>query len=310
MNEEQIKPIVQAYIDQAMAGIEKENPKLDFKRGWYDLTNEIEGNEFIKDASAIANTPGLDGFIIIGFDEKTNELFSTKFSDSKLKNSNELMGYINKRVDRAFQVSYFNLLINEHFLSVLHIPPSFDKPHVIRNYQNNKREEQHRVFIRNGSSTRIANKYDLDFIAYDRKNLMPEYSLHISSSQKLNNLNWISSEYKIKCDSFLTIENNGLRPVAINEISLNFYYDIDQQMEFISSRNMLTQNSESIKASNLIISPGSIEKYHIELKSKESFFNEDHKIELLREEFKRLKNIDAAIKINTGRVLQLKLELY
>ena len=67
-------------------------------------------------------------------------------------------------------------------MSILHIPPSFDKPHLIKNYKNEKgREEQHRIFVRHGSTTRLANKYDIDFMNYDKKNLVPEYRINLSS---------------------------------------------------------------------------------------------------------------------------------
>lgn len=46
---------------------------MDFKTKWYDLTNETEINEFVKDTSAIANTPGLHGFIVIGYGELVEE---------------------------------------------------------------------------------------------------------------------------------------------------------------------------------------------------------------------------------------------
>ncbi|MGB7291653.1 MAG: RNA-binding domain-containing protein [Thermodesulfobacteriota bacterium] len=51
---------------------ETERPKLDVKRKWYDLSenNKRDVEEFCKDLAAMANTPGPEGHIIIGVDEK------------------------------------------------------------------------------------------------------------------------------------------------------------------------------------------------------------------------------------------------
>ena len=45
MNEQQIKTIIQNYLEQAQQGLVNENPKLNFKLKWPDLKNETEINE-------------------------------------------------------------------------------------------------------------------------------------------------------------------------------------------------------------------------------------------------------------------------
>ena len=85
MTEAQLIPITESYIIQSEEGLEKENLKFDFKKKWYNLKDEGEINEFIKDTSAIANTVGLDGFIIIGFDDAEKEFQIQNFQTVALK---------------------------------------------------------------------------------------------------------------------------------------------------------------------------------------------------------------------------------
>lgn len=259
MSETQIKAIIQGYLQDAINGMSKENPKLDFKAKWYDLTLDNELNEFIKDTSSIANTPGLDGFIVIGFDDKNKTFLDSTFSQSGLKDSNELTGIIIKRVDRNFVLVCYDVNIDGHKLSVLHIPPSFDKPHVIKNYKKGLREEQHRVFIRHGTTTRLATKYDLDFIAYDRKNLTPEYSLYLSMSRASIEAS-LNSDSRIEMIIGLVIENNGQRPVAITSIQLTFVYS-KLEMFFTSVENRRQLIRKRLRIANLTLQPNEIKRF-------------------------------------------------
>lgn len=299
MTEEQIKPIVESYINQAIQDLDKENPKMDFKSEWYNLKEELGINEFLKDTSAIANTPGLDGYIIIGFKDKKKEFFPATFTDCGLKDSHELVGLINSRVDRAYDIAVFNLLLGENKISVIYIPPSFDKPHVIRKYEGkNGKIENQRVFIKNGSTTRIATKYDFDFISYDRKNQIAEYSLHLSSSKDSYYPNWDDGQKKFKLGLNLIIENNGLRPVAIYEIVLKLHY-LDFEIEFISLYNKELQTSQSVKISNFVVSPGAINSYPLlvfQSVEKQSF----HTYEIFLKKYKEFSKLSCTIKLNTG----------
>jgi hypothetical protein len=258
MTEREVKTIVQSLIAQSMQGLDKESPKLDFKKKWYPLKEERGLNEFLKDTTAIANTPGLDGFIVIGFDEKNKTFHSTTLKDSGLNDDNELVGVLMKHVDRPFVLNHFNIELEGAFLSVLHVPPSFDKPHVIRIYKTPAgHEERERIFIRNGSTARMATKYDHDFINYDRKNNLSEYSLIISAAKLgFNAYQGIGS---VDLTAGLIFENNGLRPMAIYEIVLTLCQD-DYRMSFISKTNKEEPYNTHIKVSNIIVRPGDIVK--------------------------------------------------
>ena len=177
MDIERIQHIVHEHIEQSLMDIDKESLKFDFKYEWYPL-NSLKGiNEYLKDVTAMANTYGLDGFIVIGFDERRKQFKPAKFDDSGLKDTNELNKIIIKRVSHLFEFNSYDLIINGSALSVLHIPPAWEKPFFIRNYQtfdkqNKIKKEYHqKVFVRKNTGTFAASKYDIDLMYYDRKTL-------------------------------------------------------------------------------------------------------------------------------------------
>lgn len=134
MDLETIKAKVKEHIEQSKAGLSKEDVKFDFKAKWHDLSTGPGKNEFLKDTSAIANTFGPDGFLVYGFDEKNNQFTGAKFSDSNLRDSNELYGILVSGLGEAFDLNLYEIEIDGTFLSVLHIPPALNKPFVIKNY--------------------------------------------------------------------------------------------------------------------------------------------------------------------------------
>lgn len=311
MTEEQLIPIIESYINQSIQGLDKEDPKFDFKRKWYDLTKKNEINEFLKDTTSIANTVGLDGFIIIGFDEKTSKYYPAKFSDCNLRDSNELNGLIIKRVDRLFQISNYDIEIDNNQLSILHIPPSFDKPHVIRNYiYKNGKEEVHRIWVRHGTTTRIATKYDIDFMNYDKKNLIPEYLIYMSSSLMGYIANLYPSntgESKIRLKLNLNFENAGHRPVAINKIVLELKWP-DSSYKFISSLNIEASSNQHIKVSNIVIQPGRINNYTSLIFSSERTFDKSS-LNNFQSKIPGILNLIAIISLNTGKEITIEVEI-
>ena len=235
MSLDEIVVRITSYVSQAQTGFEIESPKVDFKREWYDINQPKSLMEFIKDTSAIANTFGPDGFIIIGYDDKKKTFHNCSFSHSGLKDTSSITDIINKHVERLFSINYYEAEIIGHKLGILHIPPSIDKPHVIRLYKTFKGENQipheHRIFIRKGTGTFPASKYDLDLMYYDKKNIQPDYELYASSSV-LNILFFepASINYdKVPISFNITInmENTGRRPVSITSFKfiLSVYSD-------------------------------------------------------------------------------------
>src|SRR5690606_23865125 len=120
--------------------------------------------------------------------------------------------------------------IDDNPLSVIHIPPSIDKPHVIRLYQtfekdgNLKKEEEHKMFVKKGSRAFPASRYDIELMYYDRKNIIPEYNLHLSYFDSTCGFN-IRYNQGIVFSFYPTIENTGLRPVAISRLLTNILFE-------------------------------------------------------------------------------------
>src|SRR5689334_13018600 len=211
LSEEEIKIKVTDYIRQSQNGATKENDKFDFKQEWYDLSTDQGKSEFIKDTSSIANTFGPDGLIVIGFNDKTNTYHPAYFKDSRLRDVSELNKLINSKVKDGYDVIVHDFEVEGKPLSILQIPPSLSKPHVITLHRN----EQNRIFVRKGTSTWPASKQDLELMFYDRKNIVPEYEIHCTYSVPSINAT-INDELAFKF--YLHVENSGRRPVAIKRI--------------------------------------------------------------------------------------------
>ncbi len=275
MERSEIEKTVNSYIAQDMGGQEIENPKCDFKAKWYDLKNLKDINEFLKDTSAIANTFGPDGLIIIGYDNKQKSFTQSSFSDSNLNDTSQLSDLINKRIDRLFDIAVYDFLINENKISVLHIPPSIDKPHVIRNYQtfdksNNPKDEQQRIFVRKSTSTYPASKNDIELMFYDRKNIIPEY--RVLCSYHIDTLSFNASSHNngsereisaVKAGMNLVFENLGKRPVAIIEIQVDFTFYEDPSLHEV----MHFKTGNQYRGSEIVIQPNNIEGVAINFNS-------------------------------------------
>ena len=270
MTREEIIFIVTSYIEQHISGLEVENSKVDFKSRWYVLTDEKGINEFLKDTTAIVNTFGPDGFIVIGYDESDKKLFDSSFSDSGLSDTSKLIDLINKKVDRLFNVDILEQEILGNKISIIHLPPSFDKPHVIRNYRytdknGNSKEEPNKVFVRKGSTTRVAGKTDFELMYWDRKNITPEYQLHSAISDLRINAKPMHSGSDRLIDGFrvnfyLTIENYGSRPTGLKTAELNLtYFENPAPHEILVCRDYLP--------STIIIKPGEVIRIAVQLSS-------------------------------------------
>jgi len=165
MEESEIKAKVKSYINKSIDGLEVESPKIDFKRQWYDLKDKKGVNEFIKDITSIANTYGLNGYIIIGFDEKDKTFHNAKFEDTNLNDSNEIPNMISKHCSDLFDVNTYDFEIDGHYISVIHIPPTLIKPIVILKHKSfdtngEVKVQKNKILVRKNTSTVEASKYD------------------------------------------------------------------------------------------------------------------------------------------------------
>ncbi len=237
-SETEIKKKVKEALEQSINGLEKESTKLDFKLEWYNLKEEKEVFEFVKDITALVNTVGLDAFIIIGYDEKRKVFQDAKITDSN-KRATDINDIVNKRVSTFFDLNiheFDNIEIDgaNRVLSIIHIPIFIDKPVVIKGFKNfrqldkngNPRIEEQKIFVRKNSSNRPATKYDLDFMYYDRKNILPDYNIAIDLLDvKIKKR--LKYELKVRIELFL--ENLGRRSICVKQLSL--YYTPHQYQE-------------------------------------------------------------------------------
>ena len=249
MNLPEIEKYIRQVIRQSLDNQEIENPKIDCKSKWYDLKSGSGIAEFVKDSSSIANTVGLDGFIIIGFNDKIKAFTNVNFQQSGLKDSSDLYYILLKHIDSAFEVNFYPIQYEGYYLNVLHIPPSLQKPHVIKlhqSYKNNelRKEELHRIFVRKNTATREASKYDIDLMYYDRKNIEPEHEIYVSID--LNSLKMelkppseIDGKYlnsAIEAVTYLTFENIGRRTIQLKGLEFDLMLN-DNDHEFIHFRS-------------------------------------------------------------------------
>lgn len=254
MNRSEITSQVTSYIEQSMANYERENSKVDFKKQWYSLVEEKGINEFLKDTCAMVNTFGPDGFIIIGYDDSTKILGGSTFKDCGLNDTAKLIDLVNKRVDRLFQFDIIEETILGKNVSIIHLPPSFDKPHVIKQYKtfdkfNAVKIEENKVFVRRGSRTFTAGKNDFELMYWNRKNVVPDYLLYsaiFQTSFRFSAIELIKrsvfermdrpvNENEVTHINFkLDIENGGNRTVGINgfKLQLHFSENIDANMVY------------------------------------------------------------------------------
>lgn len=305
MDKENLLQIVRKYVNQALSGQEVEMPKFDLKRQWYKLETPSGINEFLKDTSSIANTVGPDGFIVIGVDEKECKQYGVSFSDSGLKDSNELAGLINKRIDRAFDINYFEEEINGQVIGVLHIPPSIDKPHVIKSYQKFDKEgklksaDEQRIFVRSGTITKPASKFDLELMIYDRKNIQPDYILDLYINQLRFGTMMNRGIKVVAACTTVCIENIGKRPASIEALNLNISFQDfsikfgDASTEYVRGN---TLDKVKVDAKNLIVRSNEILQRDMDF-----FAITNYKSDDLNNWKVNIQRIEAKIFLNNGK---------
>lgn len=255
MNREQIKHKVESYIQKSIDGLEIESPKVDFKRQWYNLKDRKGKNEFIKDVSAIANTFGLDGFIIIGFDEKTKGFHSTRFNDSNLRDSSDITNLIASKCSDLFDVNTYDFSINEGSISVIHIPPTLVKPIVVLKHETyakdgNIKNHPNKIFVRKNTVVKDAAKYDIELMYYDRKNIIPDYELSTTVNDYKFNLSR-SSLKSFFVEINLTITNSGRKPVAIKDITGRLILFNGEEIDFGRATKIIRRTKTINFAGNL-----------------------------------------------------------
>lgn len=271
--EEELKKLVEDLHIKAKAGLQPEFLKTELKGTWYNLDRSQNGTEykinvskFLKAITSLANTYGLSGYLVIGIDEKTGAITNSPFINSGLKDRTELYGLVVKNVDKP--ITYENHEIETDIdgtkktITVIVVPPSLDKPHVIGNYVTKGQEIQNFIPVKKDTGTFAASRTDIDLMYYDNKNIIPEYAVSIKTF-KGSEIMIQPAGASVSIDFPVIFENYGRKPVIL--IKCDFFVDeVDGQeqepmLKFELGAYSLSDNSNTrseVKRRPIIIPNG------------------------------------------------------
>lgn len=220
MSKREVVEFIENQILQVAEGFKVETNKLDFKREWYNLKNEDDGFEFLKDVTSIVNSyGGASGFLVIGVDEN-DATYDCPFKMSGIKDENEILGIIKRKVDRPFNIELIeHKLKNGNIICIIHIPPSLEKPHVIRCYKKGSVEFMNEIFVRKSSSTERASKSDIDLMYAEKGSILIEKNL--VASVNIGRTKVSLGDKVIVLAVQVILENTGIRNLSTLRIDLH-----------------------------------------------------------------------------------------
>jgi hypothetical protein len=146
----------------------KETPKVDLKLS-LDLSSRIQRAEFAKDVTAIANTPGGDGYLIIGVKDIKDRV-SDNVSDYVVgfdpgdpdQFHRQMVDALTMFCNRVPLVDYDQIRhpATDRRIGVVHIHRSFKKPHGITRASGPVKAGQ--IWIRRGTATYLASVEEIE----------------------------------------------------------------------------------------------------------------------------------------------------
>ncbi|MDN9011092.1 AlbA family DNA-binding domain-containing protein [Brevibacillus laterosporus] len=226
-------------------GVQNEDPKLELKKQFWDVSTNDGKEEFAKDLTVFANSPYGGGDIIVGIDGDTGELTHTTLPTDAA----QLSDIIANKVQESFPVEFLEVDVDGINIIVVHIPSSNNKPHMLRRYKN----RENFIPIRKGTRTVPANKFDLDQMYAEKdKEVTPPYRLEPSIiSTPLAIYPKISDGFWWSCT--INLLNTGSRINMLTDTSLIVYDDRDKEIftlnlvsfstsEMASSHNVSNEN--------------------------------------------------------------------
>jgi hypothetical protein len=283
MNEVEIRNRVSILINLSKDELEIENPKVDFKKQWYNLKDEFDAFEFMKDVTAIANTTGKDGLIIIGYDEKNRTFYPAKTKDCGLTDSSQIQNLVVKMCSDVFAINTFDIKIEEKELSIIHIPPILNKPIIVRCYKKEIKkgeikEEEQRIFVRKNTRTHYANKNDIDLMYFEREYLKPEFEYELNFLEYSKSSHNSSTNYKTfpihnSIDLEFEIENLGRRNLSIKEAKITIYDERANKIDLIGLRLKGFGSEKSWQSIFETIRPGESKLLKIHFEESKSQWN-------------------------------------
>ncbi|OEC02125.1 hypothetical protein GY31_09250 [Lysinibacillus sphaericus] len=190
--------------EQIKSGAQYENPVIELKREFWDLSNDEGRNEFAKDLTVMANSQYDVGNIIVGIDGKTGDLHHTTLP----LDAASLANIISRKVLEPFTVEFIEIQVNYKNIIVVHIPRTYNKPHMLRLYKNRE------MFIpmRKGTRTQAADKYDLDLMYTERERIViPPYRIEPFNGDSQLIINPLISRGNFSWSCLINVLNTGSR---------------------------------------------------------------------------------------------------
>jgi len=269
MDREQIQELIEKYLLFAEeTKSEIEGNKLEFKRDWFKLNGD-QVFQCARQVAAIANSiGGGDGFLVFGYDLKEHRPYPTKLSDSTISDPAKIFEAINKRINPRVSFEVIDIIYNGNGLSVIHIQPSTNKPHLLPYYKDKDGKEfRHVTFIRNGSSSDLATKEDFERMYMDRVNLFQDYQLEVSLNYSTLKVTLVPQSNKTEKFLYISVnmhfENYGRRNIALDKIEFEIEtYVFEGLMIKLPSKLVLTgnfKNHNSTELSLIVLPNGIIE---------------------------------------------------
>ena len=215
------KNLVEDLYSRIKDGLHDELTKIELKIEWFDLRKsqpeyKFQLSKFLKELTGIANTFGLNGYLIIGLGKEGN-IVDAPFKNSGLKDYTQLYDIVVRGVDRPinFEIIEIQTEIDgkNKTVTIIDIPPSIDKPHVMREYLTASQTFQNYIPVRKNTGVFPANRSDLDLMYYDNKNIVPEYDLNVSTTNKA--FSFTQMIPLVNLHLAMIFENAGRRPLVL-----------------------------------------------------------------------------------------------
>ncbi|MCR8979494.1 helix-turn-helix domain-containing protein [Brevibacillus laterosporus] len=217
-------------------GVQNENPKLELKKQFWDVSTNEGKEEFAKDLTVFANSPYGSGDIIVGIDGNTGEIQHTTLP----VDAAQLSDIIANKVQESFTVEFLEVDVDGINIIVVHIPSSNNKPHMLRCYKN----RENFIPIRKGTRTVAANRFDLDQMYAEKdKEVTPPYRLEpFIMSNPLTVYPENTGDYWWSC--IIHLSNTGSRINLLTDADLVLYNDGDDDKEVFSTKLAALSTSE------------------------------------------------------------------
>ncbi len=213
-----------------MANLIKKNEglKLDFKQ-MIDINTESGKKELAKDVSAIANSKGGRGYIIIGIEDKIKNIVGIDNMDFT---EEQIQQIISSRIDPPVPVSLEVLQYHGKKLAIINIYDSDQKPYQTR--------ENGVFYIRRGSTTDTMRKEEIISSLQDSLSLNIELCSIVKSDEKDMDISLVDKYF----NAIGVLVNNDNRIDMMEKASI-IHYD-KERGKFIGSLGGLLIFSKKI----------------------------------------------------------------